>query len=134
MSDTGQLEEHASVASQEVEFVELRGEGLMMDEVTKKKVIARLRRIQGQVDGLKRMVEEGRYCIDILLQISAVLGALKQVSFIVLKNHIKTCVSEAITLGSEAERMEKIDELVDVFSKFGGEAYVWKGQGPGVRC
>ena len=92
----------------------------MVDDTMKQKVIARLRRIQGQVKGLERMVEEDKYCIDILLQISAAEGALRQVSFIVLKNHIGTCVSEAITSGSELERMEKIDELIDVFSRFGG--------------
>ena len=92
----------------------------MMDDAMKQKVIARLRRIQGQVKGLERMVEEDKDCIDTLLQISAAEGALRQVSFIVLRNHIETCVSEAITSGSELERMKKIDELTDVFSRFGG--------------
>jgi len=92
----------------------------MMDDTTKKRVIARLRRIQGQVNGLERMVQEDKYCIDILLQISAVWGALKQVSFIVLKNHIETCVSQAMASGNELERMRKIEELIEVFSRFGG--------------
>lgn len=91
----------------------------MMDFEIKRKVIARLSRVKGQVGGIERMVDEGKYCIDILNQISAVQGALGQVSLIIMKNHIETCVSDAIKTGSDLERMKKVEELMEVFSRFG---------------
>lgn len=92
----------------------------MMDAKTKKNVTDRLRRILGQVGGVERMVEEDKYCIDILLQISAIRGALEGVSLIVMRSHIETCVSDAIQSGSELERTRKVEELIEVFSRFGG--------------
>lgn len=65
------------------------------------------------------MVENGEYCVDILLQISAVQGALGQVGKIVLGEHIATCVADAFRTGSEAERQRKIQELLDVFARYG---------------
>lgn len=89
-----------------------------MDVATKKAVTRRLQRVAGQVDGLVRMVDGERYCVDILLQIAATLGALGQVGRIVLKKHVQTCVTEALSSGDEGERQQKIDELMDVFSRY----------------
>ena len=92
----------------------------MIDEETKAKALGRLRRIEGQVQGIQRMVEEEKYCVDILLQLTAVQGAVEQVQKLVLGRHIASCVSDAIRSGSGRERQKKIDELLDVFSRFGG--------------
>jgi len=91
----------------------------MMDAKTKSKVRARLKRIEGQVAGIRRMVENDKYCVDILLQISAAQGALGQVGKIVLGRHIETCVSNALRSGDTSERRAKIDELMDVFTRYG---------------
>lgn len=81
--------------------------------------LARLRRIEGQVGGLVRMVEEERYCVDILTQLRAVRAALKRVEDAVVRTHVEHCVAQAARSGSEAERRTKIDELVDVLGRFG---------------
>jgi DNA-binding FrmR family transcriptional regulator len=92
----------------------------MMDAETKTKVLGRLRRIEGQVQGIHRMVEQDQYCVDVLLQLSAVEGAVEQVQKLVLGRHIATCVTDAIRSGSGRERQKKVDELLEVFSRFGG--------------
>ncbi len=90
----------------------------MMDADTKGKALGRLRRIEGQVQGIQRMVEEDKYCVDLLLQLAAVQGAVEQVQKIVLGQHIETCVSEAIRSGNARERQKKVGELMEVFSRF----------------
>jgi DNA-binding FrmR family transcriptional regulator len=90
----------------------------MMDDTAKKKVANRLRRVAGQLEGVARMVEEGRYCVDLLLQISAAHGALGQVGALILRSHVDTCVTEAMTSGTAQQRNKKIDELMDVFSRY----------------
>jgi DNA-binding FrmR family transcriptional regulator len=92
----------------------------MIDEETKAKALGRLRRIEGQVQGLQRMIEADAYCVDILLQVSAVQGALEQVQKLLLGRHIESCVADALRSGSKGDRQRKIDELLDVFSRFGG--------------
>ncbi|HAM58360.1 MAG TPA: transcriptional regulator [Candidatus Rokubacteria bacterium] len=92
----------------------------MIDADTKAKTLGRLRRIEGQVQGIQRMVEEDKYCVDILLQLSAVQGAVEQVQKLVLGHHIASCVTDAIRSGSARERQKKMDEVLDVFSRFGG--------------
>jgi len=94
----------------------------MMDAETKQQALGRLRRIVGQIQGVQRMVEEEKYCVDILLQISAVRGALEQVSKILMTRHIQTCVQDSLRAGSERERSQKIDELVRVFTRHSGLA------------
>lgn len=91
----------------------------MMNEETRDQVLARLRKVAGQVTGIQRMVEEDRYCVDVLHQIAAVEGALDRVGHIVLGSHVETCVTSAIESGKPREREEKIAELIDVFSRFG---------------
>jgi DNA-binding FrmR family transcriptional regulator len=92
----------------------------MMDAETKRQALARVRRIVGQVQGIQRMVEDEKYCVDILLQISAVQGALEQVSKILMARHIESCVVDSLQAGSERERARKIDELIEVFSRHSG--------------
>ena len=77
----------------------------------------RLGRIEGQVRGLSKMVEEDRYCIDIVTQISAVRAALRRVEEEVLKDHVAHCVEHAIASGNKGEQRRKITELMDVLGR-----------------
>ena len=88
-----------------------------MDSDTKRKSESRLSKIAGQVEGLRRMVDQERYCVDILMQIAAVQAALSRVGTIVLGSHVETCVSAALRSGDEDDRREKIDELMEVFAR-----------------
>ncbi len=78
-----------------------------------KKLIHRLNRIEGQVKGIKKMVEEKAYCTDILIQVSAINSALNSFSKELLANHIRTCVAEDIRAGKD----ETIDNLVNTLQK-----------------
>ncbi|UZE49975.1 metal-sensitive transcriptional regulator [Rhodopseudomonas sp. P2A-2r] len=77
----------------------------------------RLGRIEGQVRGLSKMVEEDRYCIDIVTQISAVRAALRRVEEEILKDHVSHCVEHAIASGDKADQRAKISELMAVISR-----------------
>jgi DNA-binding FrmR family transcriptional regulator len=92
----------------------------MMDTETKHQALARLRRIEGQIQGIRRMVEEEKYCVDIMLQISAIQGALEQVSKVLMARHIESCVQDSVKAGTERERARKIEELIEVCSRYGG--------------
>ncbi len=85
-----------------------------MDMKTKKSSLNRLARIEGQVRGVRNMVEEDRYCIDILTQINAARAALDKVEQEVLREHLQSCVTHAFHNGSLKERKQKIDELITV--------------------
>ncbi|MGM0602680.1 MAG: metal-sensitive transcriptional regulator [Bacillota bacterium] len=87
-----------------------------LSEEDKKNLDLRLRRIEGQVRGLQRMIKEDKYCVDILTQINASRGALKKVALKVLDKHINGCVRNAIS--DEKGEQEIIDELLDVIDKF----------------
>ena len=90
----------------------------MIDVNLKKKLVARLRRIAGQVEGVARMIDDDRYCVDVLLQIGAAQAALGQAGALVLRSHVDTCVSAAMSNGTTAQRKKKIAELMDVFSRY----------------
>jgi CsoR family transcriptional regulator, copper-sensing transcriptional repressor len=77
----------------------------------------RLNRIEGQVRGLSRMVEEDRYCIDIVTQIAAVRAALRRLEEEILRDHVAHCVEHAIASGNKADQRRKIDELMAVVSR-----------------
>jgi len=79
--------------------------------------LRRLNRIEGQVRGLTKMVEEDRYCIDIITQISAVRAALRRAEEEILRDHVGHCIEEAIVTGSRAEQRRKIAELMDVVGR-----------------
>jgi len=83
-----------------------------MHDATKTEVMKRLKRIEGQVGGLLRMVEYDRYCVDILTQINAVRAALHKVEEKVLHDHVSHCVADAFTSGDAAEQRHKVDELI----------------------
>lgn len=89
----------------------------MMSQETKEKVETRLNRVAGQVSGIQRMVEDDRYCIDVLMQISAVRAALAKVGKLLLESHIQTCVTGAFESDDADDRAAKIEELVRVFER-----------------
>ncbi|WP_041316211.1 metal-sensitive transcriptional regulator [Hyphomicrobium nitrativorans] len=88
-----------------------------MTKASKASRLKRLNRIEGQVRGLARMVEEDRYCIDIVTQVAAVRAALRRVEEDVLRDHISHCVAHAMASGDKAEQEQKIAELMDVLAR-----------------
>lgn len=88
-----------------------------MRQNIKAEAAKRLNRIEGQVRGLSRMVEEERYCIDIVTQIAAVRAALRRLEEQILKDHVGHCVEHAINSGNKADQRRKIEELMAVVSR-----------------
>jgi DNA-binding FrmR family transcriptional regulator len=88
-----------------------------MRQDAKGSVLKRLQRIEGQVRGLSRMVEEDRYCIDVVTQISAVRAALRRAEEEILRDHVAHCVEGAIKSGNAAEQRKKIAELMEVIER-----------------
>ena len=88
-----------------------------VDAALKKQNLTRLRRIEGQIRGLQAMVEEDRYCADVLTQISSVHEALRSVARELMRNHLKHCAASAIRGGDEAQAEAMYDELVELFHK-----------------
>ena len=85
-------------------------------EGDKEKLQNRLRRIEGQVRGLQRMVDEEAYCVDILTQVASVVSALEKAGSLLLKDHVEHCVRESIEKGEDAD--EKIQELTNAVERF----------------
>lgn len=85
-----------------------------MRDPVKKSAALRLSRIEGQVRGIGRMIDDERYCIDVLNQIEAVKAALKKVQDEILRDHIETCVEHAIVSGDTKDQRRKVAELVEV--------------------
>ncbi len=85
--------------------------------VEKDATVRRLKRIEGQVRGITRMIEEERYCIEVLQQVQAVKAALARVEDAILKDHAATCVETAIASGDERDQRAKFGELVDLISR-----------------
>lgn len=81
-------------------------------------LIKRLKRIEGQVKGLQKMIDDERYCVDILVQISAVRSAIDNVGAIILENHIKGCVSNSLKYENQDQSDQMIKELIDTIKKF----------------
>jgi CsoR family transcriptional regulator, copper-sensing transcriptional repressor len=88
-----------------------------MQKDTKTAVQKRFNRIEGQVRGLSRMVEDGRYCIDIVTQISAVRAALRRAEEEILRDHVGHCVEHAITSGNKQDQRKKIAEIIEVLGR-----------------
>ncbi len=86
-----------------------------VDPEVKRSVLTRLRRIEGQVRGLQKMVEEERYCADVLVQVSSVQEALRGVGRALLHNHLKHCATEAIRSGDASLAEATYDELMELF-------------------
>jgi len=93
-----------------------------MDPEDHKKLLARLKRVEGQLTGVRRMVEDNGDCVDVLLQLQAVRGALARVGQVVLRNHVETCVADALHGDDEDQQIAKIDDLMDVFARYAGVA------------
>jgi DNA-binding FrmR family transcriptional regulator len=94
-----------------------------MNASTKKKLLNRIKRAEGQLGAVHRMVDDEAYCVDTLTQISAVQGAMDKVGQILLRYHIENCVTDACSSGDERERQKSIDELMEVFARHGGIAH-----------
>jgi len=88
-----------------------------VDPEIKASNLRRLSRIEGQVRGIQRMVEEDRYCADILMQVTSAQEALRAVARYLMRNHLSHCASHAIRTGSEEEREAMYDELLDMIYK-----------------
>jgi CsoR family transcriptional regulator, copper-sensing transcriptional repressor len=88
-----------------------------VDEEIKASNLRRLSRIEGQIRGIQRMVEEDRYCADILTQLSSAQEALRAVARALMRNHLAHCATHAIRTGSEEERHAMYDELLDIIYK-----------------
>lgn len=87
----------------------------MLNEKEKKEMKTRLKKISGQVNGIDKMIEEGRYCVDVLQQITAARSAMNQVALLILESHTRSCVVNAI---KEDRSEEAIEELLEVVRKF----------------
>jgi len=88
-----------------------------MAKNSKASTLKRLGRIEGQVRGLARMVDEDRYCIDIVTQIAAVRAALRRAEEEILRDHVSHCVAHAISSGDKADQRRKVAELMDVMGR-----------------
>jgi len=86
-----------------------------MKKSIKKQILNRMNYLSGHLEGIKKMIEDEKYCIDIILQNEAVISALKKVNEMVLENHLNTCVTQAIKGKSEKERKKKIKEILELF-------------------
>jgi len=82
----------------------------------KKDILIRLRRMEGQLKGIQKMVEDEKYCVDVLNQLSSIIAATQKVATIIMKDHIKGCVRDALTRNENSE--EYVNELVSVVEKF----------------
>ncbi len=92
---------------------------MSLPEPDKKKLLARLRRAEGQLSGIGRMIAEDKPCVDTLTQISAIQGALGKIGELILSEHIESCVADAFRHGDEDQRQAAIDDLMEVFARYG---------------
>jgi len=88
-----------------------------MNVQTKAKVAGRLARIEGQIRGVAQMVEQNRYCLDVVAQVRAARAGLAKVEQLVLADHLAHCVEEAIVSGDPEQQRQKVAELIEVFSR-----------------
>jgi DNA-binding FrmR family transcriptional regulator len=88
-----------------------------MHEATKTEITKRLRRIEGQVGGLLRMIDDDRYCVDVLTQIHAVRAALHKVEETILGDHVSHCVAEAFASGDATDQRHKVEELISTIGR-----------------
>jgi len=89
----------------------------MLDELQQQAIVTRLNRIEGQVRGIRRMVQEPRLCVEILQQLAAAEAALNRISLAVFKYHVERCVPDGVGQG-EPEQSRRLTELVDIFDRF----------------
>jgi len=89
----------------------------MLDEAQQQAIVTRLNRIEGQVRGIRRMVQEPRLCIEILQQLAAAEAALNRISLAIFRFHVEKCVPDGIAKG-DPDRTQRLSELVDIFDRF----------------
>ena len=89
----------------------------MLDAAQQQGLVTRLNRIEGQIRGIRRMVQEPRVCVELLQQLAAAEAALNRISLAVLRYHVEHCVPDGIAQG-EPEATERLNELVDIFDRF----------------
>jgi DNA-binding FrmR family transcriptional regulator len=89
----------------------------MLDEAHQQAIVTRLNRVEGQVRGIRRMVQEPRLCVEILQQLAAAEAALNRISLAIFKFHVEICVPDGIAKG-EPDRSQRLTELVDIFDRF----------------
>ena len=82
----------------------------------KKEILVRLRRMEGQLKGIQKMVEEDKYCVEVLNQLSSIIAASQKVATIIMKDHIQGCVRDALTHNNHSE--EHVNELISVIERF----------------
>ena len=90
----------------------------MAENPSHKEELERLRKIEGQIRGVQKMIEGGRYCVDILQVLSSIQGAIEKVEDHILRKHLEGCVSHAVQSGSAKDRSEKFNEILELISKF----------------
>jgi DNA-binding FrmR family transcriptional regulator len=95
----------------------------MKQPTTHEEQLQFLKKIEGQVAGIQRMITEKRYCVDILMQIRSVIGALRRVEGLIFKKHLDGCVAAALKCESEEEKQKKIDEVIELLEKFRKEEF-----------
>ena len=89
----------------------------MLDAAQQQALVTRLNRIEGQVRGIRRMVQEPRLCVELLQQLAAAEAALNRISLAVFRFHVETCVPEGVAKG-DPDRTQQLNELVDIFDRF----------------
>ncbi|MFL6281042.1 MAG: metal-sensitive transcriptional regulator [Vicinamibacterales bacterium] len=89
----------------------------MLDQTQQQSIVTRLNRVEGQIRGIRRMVQEPRLCVELLQQLSAAEAALNRISLAVFKFHVEHCVPEGIVQG-DPEKTRRLAELVDIFDRF----------------
>lgn len=89
-----------------------------MNKEERARVVSRLKRIEGQIRGIQKMVEDNRYCIDVLTQTASIVSALRGVEDQIMQQHLETCVSDAMSSNNQSLKDEKISEVMTVLSKF----------------
>lgn len=87
-------------------------------EDQKRSVISRLRRVEGQLRGIQQMVDDDRYCIDILTQIRSASAAMDKIEDLIMRSHLETCVATAMRSGVRTEQEEKVDEVMTLLARF----------------
>ena len=90
----------------------------MKQKTTHEEQLQFLKKIEGQIGGIQRMIEQQRYCVDILTQIRSVIGALHRVEGEIFRKHLDGCVTRALKDKSESEKQKKIDEVIELIDKF----------------
>ncbi len=96
----------------------MKKRGKMDHLTTHEEQLVFLRRIEGQIRGVQKMIENNRYCVDILTQLHSIIGAVLRVEGKILQKHLEGCFSHALMGKSEGQKQKKIEEIIDLITKF----------------